>query len=575
MSTFGGGSAFGNFQSLTIRTKALAASVILLTCLIGVGVVVYVSSNDVASNLDKLARSNLPLRGAAAAVNNSVVTSHIKVFRYVSWASNGVSEKLLRALRNEIEAEFLTIEKNFDELAKRPGLSAAAKIDLSALHPKLEKYESTAKDVLDIGSTDAAMAMMMLGQADDNFTGIEDDIRKILTAITAQSNSIVTNLSAAADTENIFLMVGLIASLAVTLVVTVMITRSIVKPIRSVTHIMQQLSAGDTKIEMNYRGRHDEIAQMIEAIGVFRQNTLEIQAMQASNQMAEEKRALMRKDEMNALAGEFEISRKTLDTRFADSTATGRNNIEVMSTAAMDRSAKSNSTAAIVVSAQKNVESVAQAANELTQTIDDLARRTNDVLMLANDTAEKSKNANSELGQLAASVEKILPITDLIQGIAQQTNLLALNATIEAARAGVSGKGFAVVAAEVKSLAQQSGKATDEIAHKIAAVRETCSAVVSTISHIIQAIKHLNIFATEISAGIGQQSAETAGIFASAQSAANSSRAGAQNIVDLNGPPDATYVASNEVLDTTKRLFDHTRSVQTSVEGFLRHVKSA
>src|SRR6202790_2354226 len=566
MSTFGGGSAFGNFQSLTIRTKALAASVILLTCLIGVGVVVYVSSNDVASNLDKLARSNLPLRGAAAAVNNSVVTSHIKVFRYVSWASNGVSEKLLRALRNEIEAEFLTIEKNFDELAKRPGLSAAAKIDLSALHPKLEKYESTAKDVLDIGSTDAAMAMMMLGQADDNFTGIEDDIRKILTAITAQSNSIVTNLSAAADTENIFLMVGLIASLAVTLVVTVMITRSIVKPIRSVTHIMQQLSAGDTKIEMNYRGRHDEIAQMIEAIGVFRQNTLEIQAMQASNQMAEEKRALMRKDEMNALAGEFEISRKTLDTRFADSTATGRNNIEVMSTAAMDRSAKSNSTAAIVVSAQKNVESVAQAANELTQTIDDLARRTNDVLMLANDTAEKSKNANSELGQLAASVEKILPITDLIQGIAQQTNLLALNATIEAARAGVAGKGFAVVAAEVKSLAQQSGNATEEIAQKIGAVRKTCEAVVLTIGQIISAIQNLHAFAIEISTGVGQQSAATVEISTNAQSAANSSRIVAANILDLSGQADATSAASDEVMETTGQLLNHTRDVQVNVE---------
>ena len=189
--------------------------------------------------------------------------------------------------------------------------------------------------------------------------------------------------------------------------------------------------------------------------------------------------------------------------------------------------------------------------------------------------AEQSESASSELAKLATSVEQILPITDLIQGIAQQTNLLALNATIEAARAGVSGKGFAAVAAEVKALAQQSGKATDEIAHKIAAVRETCSAVVSTISHIIQAIKNLNIFVTEISAGIGQQSAETAGIFASAQSAANSSRAVAENIVDLNGHADATYAASNEVLDTTKRLFDHTRSVQTSVEGFLRHVKSA
>jgi methyl-accepting chemotaxis protein len=189
--------------------------------------------------------------------------------------------------------------------------------------------------------------------------------------------------------------------------------------------------------------------------------------------------------------------------------------------------------------------------------------------------ARRWRRASTELAKLAASVEQILPITDLIQGIAQQTNLLALNATIEAARAGLAGKGFAVVAAEVKSLAQQSGKATDEIAQKISAVRETCAAVVSTISRIIEAVKNLNVFATEISTGIGQQSAETAGIFASAQSAADNSRAVAANIVDLNGHADATYAASNEVLDTTKRLFDHTRGVQANVERFLRHVRSA
>src|SRR5215472_3276643 len=212
---------------------------------------------------------------------------------------------------------------------------------------------------------------------------------------------------------------------------------------------------------------------------------------------------------------------------------------------------------------------------ELSRTIDELARRTNDVFKLTNDTAEQSESANADLAKLAALVEQILPITDLIQGIAHQTNLLALNATIEAARAGMAGKGFAVVVGEVKTLAQQSGRATDEIAQKIAAVRETCTAAVSTISEINQAIKNLKAFATEISTGIGQQSAATAGIFASAQSAADSSLSVAANIVDLNGHADATFAASNEVLETTKRLFDHTRGVQTNVDAFLRHMRSA
>ena len=132
------------------------------------------------------------------------------------------------------------------------------------------------------------------------------------------------------------------------------------------------------------------------------------------------------------------------------------------------------------------METVAQAARELSRTIDELARRTNDVFKLTNNTAEQSESASADLAKLAAaSVEQILPITDLIQGIAHQTNLLALNATIEAARAGMAGTGFAVVAGEVKTLAQQSGRATDEIAQKIAAVREICTAAVSTISEII------------------------------------------------------------------------------------------
>lgn len=565
----------GFFSNLTIRTKTYAASAVALVCLAGMAVTIDLTSNDVTRNLNALSKSNLPTRSAAAAVNNAVVAAHMGIFRYVSWASNSVSAKLLQSLRYQIQGDLATIQKSYKQLAARPDLTAAEKAELNTLQEKLTEYQSTAKDVLDVGSTDAAMATMMLGQTDDRFTSVENDVRKILTAITAQSDMVVANLSAATKAETESLTVGLLLWLIFTIAAICFMARSVVKPITSITDVMQKLSAGDTAVELNDHGRGDEIGRMIEAIEIFRKNALEIQTMQMSRQHAEEQRVTKRRQEMTALAEEFEGSVTRLAGKLVEAVSVVKGNAKTMAKAADDTRTKSGTTVQAVVDTRQNVEMVAQAARELSCTIDELARRTGDVVKLINQTAEQSESASIELATLAASVEQILPVTDLIQGIAQQTNLLALNATIEAARAGVAGRGFAVVAAEVKTLAQQSGKATDEIAQKISAVRDTCRAAVSTISHIIKAVKELNVFTTEISIGIEQQSSATAEIFASAQSAATSSGAVAANVVDLNSHADATYAASNEVLETTKRLFDHTDGVQTNVNKFLRHVRNA
>ena len=575
MSIIGGGFSFGFMQNLTIRTKTFAAAAILLICLTGISITIYVTSDKVVANLYSLSRSNLPIRAAAAALNNAVVATHIKIFRYVSWASNSVSAKLLVELRKELDDDLLTIEKYFEQLKARPDLSAATQSDLSVLHTKLKEYASTAKDTLDVGSVDAPMATMMLGQTDDNFIKISRDIRKFLAATTLQSDSIIESLSNVVETQKFVLTTILMFCLTLSVIATIAIAKSIVGPIRSVTHIMKQLSAGDTKIKMGYRGRHDEIGQMIEAIEVFRRNTIEIQAMQESYRVSEEQRALNRKREMNALAAEFEASVKNLAVQLAESVTVVRSNAETMSKAANDTSEQSNSTVKTLAGTQQNVDSVAQAASELARTIDELARRMNNILKLANDMSQQSETSNSELGRLVASVERIMPITNLIQGIAQQTNLLALNATIEAARAGAAGKGFAVVAAEVKALAQQTGKATEEIAQNIGAVRETCASVVSTNGQVISAIQNLLMVATEISAAVEEQSAATFGISTSAQSAVDSSRVIAANIRNLNGQANATYTASNSVLEATGHLFNHTRDVRNNVEKFLQYVRSS
>jgi methyl-accepting chemotaxis protein len=575
VSIIGGDFLFGFTQKLTIRTKTFAAAAILLICLIAISVTIYVTSDNVVASLYSLSRSNLPTRATVAALNNAVVSTHIKIFRYVSWASNSVSPKLLVELRKELDGDFLTIEKHFEQLKARPDLSAQTQSDLNILHAKLNAYADTTKDILDVGSVDAPMATMMLGQTDDNFTKISGDIRKFLAATTLASGSIIENLSNVVEIQKFALTTILMFCLTIGVIATIAISKSIVGPIRSVTKIMKQLSAGDIKIKMDYKGRHDEIGQMIEAIEVFRRNTIEIQAMHESYRESEEQRALNRKKEMDALAAEFEASVKNLTVQLAESVTVVRDNAETMSKAANDTSEQSNSTVKTVAGTQENVVSVAQAASELARTIDELARRMNNIFKLASNMSQQSETSNSELGRLVASIERIVPITNLIQGIAQQTNLLALNATIEAARAGAAGKGFAVVAAEVKALAQQTGKATEEIAQNIGAVRETCASVVSTNGQVIAAIQNLLMVTSEISAAVEEQSAATLGISTSAQSAVDSSRVIAANINNLNGQANATYTASNSVLEATEHLFNHTRDVRGNVEKFLKYVRSS
>jgi methyl-accepting chemotaxis protein len=569
------GSPLRRLLRLTIRTKTLAASALALFCLIGMGVIVQLTSSRVAHDLRELSQSNFPTRAAAVALNDNIGAVHMSVFRYVSWVSNGVNQKLIDNLVSETKIDFGLIEEEIDELATRADLTAAEKVDLAALQTKLKDYEHTAKDVMEVGRTDAAMATMMLEQTDDKYIRVERDIRNILAAIGTDSASIVGNLVTATRSEAFYLGVGLIICLAFSIAAIAFIERSIIKPITLITGVMQKLSAGDTAVALRHRGRNDEIGRMIEAIEIFRSNALEIQKIQQSRRHAEEQQALARRKEMAALAEEFDITVKHITSELAGAVTAVRDNAEAMTKVAEDTKTKSGTAVEAVTHTQENVETVARAASELSRTIDELSRRTNDVFRLTRNTAEQSESASAELEKLAASVAQILPITDLIRGLAQQTNLLALNATIEAARAGIAGRGFAVVASEVKTLAQASGKATDEIAQKIGAVRETCTSAVSAISQIIAAIKDLSIHATEISAGIRQQSDETGGIFASAESAASNSRAVAANMVELNGYADATYSASNEVRHTTELLFDHTRAVQLNVEKFLQHVKRA
>ena len=568
-------SVFGVIQNLSIQVKASAASALLLICLLALGANAYVTSMKSAESLRILSHQLEPKLQAFSDLSSDIVATHIKIFRYVSWVSNGVSKKLLKALYQEINANIAALTARIDALNKRPDLSAQERTGLLELLAKWQKCKGQAKDTIDVGQTDAAMATMMLGQTDDSFKAVDAGLEKMSSEITKAANAVRARLSSNAERNKRIIVFGTVLGFLISVLVTYRVGTSIVRPIKSVTDVMQKLSAGMIDIEIGHRDRGDEIGKMVEAIDVFRKNMIEMHAMEQMSHQAEQQRAAERRAEMRELADEFEKSVQQIAKELTDAVGAMHDNAEAMALIAAETRAKSQSIASTVVDTQANVDSVAGASDELAHSIEELAAQTHSAKELTNRTVAESQSARLNVQQLLEAVGQIVPITGLIQAIAQQTNLLALNATIEAARAGAAGKGFAVVAAEVKSLAQQTASATEEINRKITAVNASCGAVVKIIEQVVGAIGDLGEGTMEMAAAVGQQASATQEISKNVQQAADTSRKVAHSIVNLDKKTRENDEASSQALAGAKRLLNQSAILQQQVDKFLSYVRAA
>jgi len=270
----------GFFNNLSIQIKASAASVLLLICLLGLGTNAYLTSTRSAAGLRVLSNELIPKQQAFSQVADDVVTTHMEIFRYVSWASNGVSNTLLDPLHAKISSDLDDLSGRINVLAQRADLSAQERVTMQGLLAKWAVCKSHAKDTVDVGQTDAPMATMMLGETDDSFRAVDTDLQNLSLEVTATVNDLSNQLySDASRTKNVIILVTLAGFLISTFVV-LLVGRSILRPIEAVTDVMQRLSAGQVDVEIGHRDRGDEIGRMVGAIEVFRKNIIDRHAME-------------------------------------------------------------------------------------------------------------------------------------------------------------------------------------------------------------------------------------------------------------------------------------------------------
>ncbi|MEZ0168886.1 methyl-accepting chemotaxis protein [Microvirga sp. TS319] len=429
------------------------------------------------------------------------------------------------------------------------------------------KAEASQDDFADEMVQDAAGETVYRAVVPVTFPGIQEPW---LLAISVPADAMIAQ---AIEARNLMLAVAA-GLLVLALIGAWWAARSLATPITRMTATMKTLAQGDTNVQVTDTDRADEIGAMAGAVQIFKEALIAKRG--ADEAAAVEADAKMRRAQMlDELTRQFEANVSVLTGSLSAAATEMETTAQSMTSVADQTTSQSVSVASAAEQTSANVQTVAAATEELSISIREIASQVGQSSRIAEQAVSDARRTNETVQALAASAERIGDVVQLISTIAGQTNLLALNATIEAARAGEAGKGFAVVASEVKNLATQTSKATEEISTQIGAVQQATAEAVQAIHDIARTIGEMSQISVSISAAMEEQGVATAEISRNVQEAARGTEAVTGNINEVRQGAGETGQAASQVLSSAQALARHSETLTREVGSFLSGVKAA
>jgi methyl-accepting chemotaxis protein len=384
----------------------------------------------------------------------------------------------------------------------------------------------------------------------------------------AQANAETTRVS------RIDLAIGLFV-IAVLAGVAVFGALAISRPIHRIGNVLLQLAAGNKDIAVPYLERADEVGANARAAQTFKEKLIRIEQLEAAGRESARRAAEQRKTDMHAVAAAFETAVASVVRSVSSSSTELEAAAEALTTTACATRDLSDKVLSASTQASENVSSVSGAATRLIGSVSEIRRQVEDSTQIAHQAVAQAKKTDARITELAHAAGRIGDVVKLITDIAEQTNLLALNATIEAARAGDAGRGFAVVAQEVKALAAQTAKATEEIGIQIAGVQAATEDSVAIIKEIGATIGRISENAAAITAAVTLQAETTQEIAEDVHAAAGSSARVTANIVEVTDSTAGITAASAQVLASAQSLAQDGNRLSAEMERFLNAVYAA
>ncbi|PLX45638.1 MAG: hypothetical protein C0605_00640 [Hyphomicrobiales bacterium] len=376
-------------------------------------------------------------------------------------------------------------------------------------------------------------------------------------------------LEATGNSRSLLIAVAVLTTLFSAMIIALLMRTLISCPLTRAVKVMNRLASGDLSVEVPDMDSRSEIGEMARAVGVFKENALHNRQLEDAQAHRARKQEEAQKQLMHALADGFDASVgeivQTVSATASELQSTARTMTEISD----DTSNQANAVAAASEQASSNVEQAAASTDQMSGSIGEIGEQVMNASRASRRAVDDVEKTSREMEVLAETANKIGDVIKIISDIADQTNLLALNATIESARAGEAGKGFAVVANEVKGLASQTGKATDEIVQQIKEIQMATEQAVNSMTEIGTSIHAVDDTSSVISQAMEEQGSATQEIAVNVREAAAGTREVTQNITVITDAAAKAGQASTQVLGAADQLANQSNALRQEVESFL------